>query len=113
MGVNLNWWERINNFRKESPLNERLCNFCFATSDNNKSTLSTKFRQHFMSAFVLILLRQKSSNLKCKYKKALHETFVRKGARKMLVKLTPALLSIKCDEKFIQLNTFMPHGTVH
>jgi hypothetical protein len=36
-----------------------------------------------------IFLRQKSTNLKCKYKKAARKTFVQKAVRKMLVKLRP------------------------
>ncbi len=44
-----------------------------------------QFHQHLhMSAFAPIFLCQKSLSLKCKYKKALYK----KGARKMLVKLT-------------------------
>jgi hypothetical protein len=50
---------------------------------------NSQFHQHFMSAFTPIFLRQKSSKLKCKYKKALRKTFVqKKAAHKMLVKLT-------------------------
>ncbi len=49
-----------------------------------------QFHQHFMSAFVPIFLYQKSSNLKCKNKKASQKTFVqKKTAHKMLVKLRP------------------------
>jgi hypothetical protein len=41
---------------------------------------SIQFHQHFMSAFVPIYsCANKSSNLKCKYKKALRETFVQKS----------------------------------
>ncbi len=54
-----------------------------------KKVIRGQFHQHFMSPFALIFLRQKSSNLKCKYKKALRITFIQKSALKMLVKLTP------------------------
>ncbi len=37
-----------------------------------------QFHQHFMSAFAPIFLRQKSFNLKCKYKKAWRKTFAQK-----------------------------------
>ncbi len=46
----------------------------------------SQFHQHIN---YMQLLRQKSSNLKSKSKKASRETFVRKSPRKMLVKLTP------------------------
>jgi hypothetical protein len=48
-----------------------------------------QFHQHFMCAFAPVFLRQSNSNLKCTHKKALRETFVQKGACKMLVELTP------------------------
>jgi hypothetical protein len=38
-----------------------------------------QFHQHFMSTFAPIILRQKSSNLKCKYKKPSRMTFVQKS----------------------------------
>ncbi len=41
------------------------------------------------AAFMPIYLRQKSTNLKCKYNTYSCKTFVWKAARKMLVKLTP------------------------
>ncbi len=48
------------------------------------STVNTlgQSHQHFISAFAPIFLRQKSSNLNCKYKKAVHE---------MLVNLSPVV----------------------
>ncbi len=48
-----------------------------------------QFDQHFMSAFAPIFLCQKSSNLKCKYKKLTSKLLYEKAARKMLVQLTP------------------------
>ncbi len=47
----------------------------------SRSTCS-QFYQHFMSAFAHIFLCLKSSNLKCKYKKVLCETFVQKSRTK-------------------------------
>ncbi len=44
-----------------------------------------QFHQHFNSTFAPIFLCHKISNLKCKLKEALHDTFV----HKMLVKLRP------------------------
>jgi hypothetical protein len=45
-----------------------------------------------MSAIAKIFLRQKSSNLKYKYKKALTLNFcTKKGERTVLVKLTPGV----------------------
>jgi hypothetical protein len=38
-----------------------------------------QFHQHFMSRFCTNILAQKSTNLKCKNQKAVHETFVRKS----------------------------------
>jgi hypothetical protein len=46
------------------------------------------FHQHFLCAFAAIFLRLKSSNLKCKHKKASRKTFVQKAMHKVLVKLT-------------------------
>jgi hypothetical protein len=40
------------------------------------------------AAFALIILRQKSTNLKCKFKNATLKTFVQNAMHKMLVKLT-------------------------
>jgi hypothetical protein len=51
-----------------------------------------QFHQHFMSAFAPIFLRQKSSNLKRKYKKASLELLYEK---KLLVKLTPSWREIR------------------
>jgi hypothetical protein len=45
------------------------------------------------TVFAPKILRQKSTNLKCKTKKAANKTFVQKTARKMLVKLTLAKIS--------------------
>jgi hypothetical protein len=45
--------------------------------DEEVLTMS-QFHQHFKSAFASILLRQKSSNLKYKYKKVSRRTFVQK-----------------------------------
>ncbi len=44
-----------------------------------RGTPRSQFRQHFISAFAPKFLLQKSSNLKCKHKKVLRETFVRKS----------------------------------
>ncbi len=46
---------------------------------NQKYFNSGQFHQHFMNAFAPIFLPQKSSNLKCEYKKALRETFAWKS----------------------------------
>jgi hypothetical protein len=42
---------------------------------------SGQFHQHFMNTFAPVFLRQKISNLKFKYKKALRKTFVQKKPR--------------------------------
>ncbi len=41
----------------------------------------SQFHQHFISAFATIFLHQKSSNLKCKYKKSLAQNFCTKKPR--------------------------------
>ncbi len=56
-----------------------------------------------MSAFAPIFLRQKSSNLKCKHKKASSGTFVQKCRAKMLVKLTQGQLEQRMFLGFIQM----------
>ena len=50
------------------------------------------FTNILQAAFEPISLRQKSTYLKCKYRKAAQKTFVRKFAHKILVKLTPRLI---------------------
>ena len=55
------------------------------------------FTNILRTAFAPISLRQKSTNLQYKYRKAALKTFEQKAARKMLMKLTPLLLIIlKC-----------------
>ncbi len=50
------------------------------------------FTNILRAAFAPIFLRQKTTNLKCKSKKAAHKIFVWKDAHKILVKLATGLL---------------------
>jgi hypothetical protein len=79
-------WEKEREGEREKILRERK----WKDSDRKKETKrgyigrERKIEKGSISptAFAPIFLRQKSSNLKCKYKKALRKTFVLKGARK-------------------------------
>ena len=53
---------------------------------------AVNFTNILRAAFMPISFRQKSTNLKCKYKKAAQKNCVQKAAHKMLVKLTPGQL---------------------
>ncbi len=52
---------------------------------NFTNSLSVHLLQYFFA--------KRSSNLKCKYKKALHKTFVKKAALKMLMTLQQGSIS--------------------